>query len=71
MKKAWFSCDPESGIQRDEFGGTHVYERSGKTLAEESPERYWQSPIYLAWMLSAVDFQRNMVCRLIAKHKSD
>jgi hypothetical protein len=38
----WVHSDPEEGLYVDEFGGTFISERTGRTLAEEFPESYWQ-----------------------------
>ncbi len=42
MARRWINEDPEAGDYVDDFGGTHVYEETGMTLAEEFPEHYYQ-----------------------------
>ena len=50
MKKVWFYLDPEYGLQEDHHGGTHVYEDTGRTLADDWPEAYFQAPLWVAVM---------------------
>ena len=67
MKQAWFYADPECGIIRDEFGGTHVYEDTGKTLAEDNPWHF-QAPIYLAWLHGFTGWLHGISCSMVAKY---
>lgn len=48
---AWIQIDPECGLIHDEFGGTHIYEDDGLTLAQMSPEAYFQVPWWAALIL--------------------
>lgn len=51
MKTAWMYKDPECGVHEDEFGGTHVYEDCGQTLAEQYPDMHFQCPWWAAVIL--------------------
>ena len=71
MKKAWFKLDPEHGFQRDEFGGTHVYPDTGRTLAQDAQKgeyRYFQAPMLVAYVFSVACFLKCIASRLLAKH---
>ena len=64
---AWISIDPEAGLYHDEFGGTHVYEDTGKTLAEEFPEWHFECPWWAALLLDVTGWIHGRAQRLVSR----
>jgi len=63
------TADPNSGTYRDEFAGTYVYEDTGKTLADESPEYHFQVPLWSAWLVQLTGWFHSRAQRIAGKYR--
>lgn len=63
----WIYKDPECGYQIDDFGGTFVYPDTGRTLANDSPESYFQVPQWAAWIFSLTCMVKNFGSGLLKR----